>query len=93
MQAELGVVNGGLRGSRELQGGRMLITRRPHVAKFMFIWAARRKSFPGWQRWKLIGRILCFFLPTRTKLRHDDFTSLTGKTAVFLTGLDLEEQF
>lgn len=37
---------GGLMGSRELQGGRMLIIKRPHVAKFMFIWAARRKSFP-----------------------------------------------
>lgn len=59
VQAELGAVNGGLRGSRELQGGRTLIIRRPHVAKFMFIWAARRKSFPGGQRWKLIGRILC----------------------------------
>lgn len=28
----------------------MLIIRRPHVAKFMFIWAARRKSFPGTRR-------------------------------------------
>lgn len=42
----LGPANGGLRGSRELQGGRMLIIKRPQVAKFMFIWAARRKSFP-----------------------------------------------
>lgn len=58
VQAEPGTVSGGLRGSRELQGGRTLITRRPHVAKFMFIWAARRKSFPGWQRWKPIGRSL-----------------------------------
>lgn len=41
-----GPANGGLRGSRELQGGRMLIIKRPQVAKFMFIWAARRKSFP-----------------------------------------------
>lgn len=30
--------SGGLMGSRELQGGgRMLIIKRPHVAKFMFI--------------------------------------------------------
>lgn len=29
-----------------LQGGSTLIIRRPHVAKFMFIWAARRKFFP-----------------------------------------------
>lgn len=42
----LGPANGGLMGSRELQGGRMLIIKRPQVAKFMFIWAARRKSFP-----------------------------------------------
>lgn len=42
----LGAANGGLMGSRELQGGRMLIIKRPQVAKFMFIWAARRKSFP-----------------------------------------------
>lgn len=38
--------NGGLMGSRELHGGRILIIKRPQVAKFMFIWAARRKSFP-----------------------------------------------
>lgn len=38
---------GGLMGSKELQGGgKMLIIKRPQVAKFMFIWAARRKSFP-----------------------------------------------
>ena len=42
----LGPANGGLMGSRELQGGSMLIIRRPQVAKFIFIWAARRKSFP-----------------------------------------------
>lgn len=42
----LGPANGGLMGSRELQGGRMVIIKRPQVAKFMFIWAARRKSFP-----------------------------------------------
>lgn len=42
----LGPANGGLMGSRELHGGRMLIIKRPQVAKFMFIWAARRKSFP-----------------------------------------------
>lgn len=42
----LGSANGGLMGSRELQGGRMVIIKRPQVAKFMFIWAARRKSFP-----------------------------------------------
>lgn len=44
--AGLGAANGGLMGSRELQGGRMLIIKRPQVAKFMFIWAARRKFFP-----------------------------------------------
>lgn len=46
MEPGFGPANGGLRGSRELQGGRMLIIKRPQVAKFMFIWAARRKSFP-----------------------------------------------
>lgn len=45
-EPELGPANGGLMGSRELQGGRMLIIKRPQVAKFMFIWAARRKFFP-----------------------------------------------
>lgn len=39
--------SGGLIGSRELQGGRMLIIKRPQVAKFMFIWVARRKFFPA----------------------------------------------
>lgn len=33
-------------GSSELQGGKMLIIKRPQAAKFMFIWAARRKCFP-----------------------------------------------
>lgn len=32
---------------KELYRGRMLIIRWPHVAKFMFIWAALRKFFPG----------------------------------------------
>lgn len=45
-------VNGGLIGSRLLQGGRMLIIKRPQVAKFMFIWAARRKFFPVTQQSK-----------------------------------------
>lgn len=36
-EPELGPANGGLMGSRELQGGRMLIIKRPQVAKFMFI--------------------------------------------------------
>lgn len=45
--AEVEPPRGGLMGSRELQGGRMLIIKRPQVAKFMFIWAARRKFFPA----------------------------------------------
>lgn len=46
VEAGTGPANGGLMGSRELQGGKMLITKRPQVAKFMFICAARRKCFP-----------------------------------------------
>lgn len=47
MAPVFGPVNGGLMGSRELQGGKMLIIKRPQVAKFIFIWAARRKFFPA----------------------------------------------
>lgn len=46
VEAGIGPANGGLMGSRELQGGKMLIIKRPQVAKFMFICAARRKCFP-----------------------------------------------
>lgn len=42
-----GAESGGLRAVMLLlQGGRTLIISRPHVAKLMFIWAARRKFFP-----------------------------------------------